>query len=424
MKRLWLLVCLAAGASLTAPAAWGQALKKPAVDLNGVWVDGDRLIRITHKGASVHAVYLLPKLCDHRDGTGQKSEYKYSFKGTLTGNRIEGTTCVCKYGEENKRGVGIEEARIRLTVKDSKTLSGEYHNTLRDAWVPISITRADCRDEIEKARAEAATWKKIYEEQRVVVDDMHHGADEARQAAIDEFKKQVGSDLFEKLPLPVRVTFNPADDAAGWVKIWADALGEYAKEMGKRAVAGAVKKAAFLAFIGEWALTLTNMYTKVGEAERFSDEASKSGDRAFESFRKWIDALIVYHALKEACAEKPAEEPMQPRREEPTVADSMKSEKVMGEYLQSLQTANTHATQMKGELQKARQSLARAEKIVRDAQASTPSRETFTDAEFKAFAREAIQAAEDYRAALQSLLRFDAEWRKARQLRSRSGNVG
>ncbi|MFO0840652.1 MAG: thrombospondin type 3 repeat-containing protein [Phycisphaerae bacterium] len=113
-----------------------------AINLNGKWLDNGRLVCITHAGASVQARYVVPYICDHRDGTGQSSETDFDFDATISARTLTGETTVCNFGAGNPLGVGISRASMTLTVSpDGATLSGTFFNALDNNDAPISLTK-------------------------------------------------------------------------------------------------------------------------------------------------------------------------------------------------------------------------------------------------------------------------------------------
>jgi hypothetical protein len=114
----------------------------PALDLNGLWSDNGRQVRITHSGASVEALYLLPYICEFRDGSGGSEQTDFDFQAALTDHRLTGQTTICSYGQGNPQGVGLKLAQMQLTVaQDAKSISGTWHNTFTNTDQAINLTR-------------------------------------------------------------------------------------------------------------------------------------------------------------------------------------------------------------------------------------------------------------------------------------------
>src|SRR5262245_43344180 len=53
------------------------------IDLNGLWIDNGRQVQITQNNATVAARYVVPYVCDHRDGTGGTDSTDVDFDATL-----------------------------------------------------------------------------------------------------------------------------------------------------------------------------------------------------------------------------------------------------------------------------------------------------------------------------------------------------
>jgi hypothetical protein len=117
----------------------------PIPDLSGAWMDNGRAVTIVQSGSSVTATYDADYDCDPRDG-GAVQKTKDDFSGaTLSGNKLSGQITVCGYGKGNPYGTGLRKVSFTLTLKDRKTLEGQFANPNTGQDVPFVITR-NCND--------------------------------------------------------------------------------------------------------------------------------------------------------------------------------------------------------------------------------------------------------------------------------------
>ena len=89
------------------------------------WDDNGHQVQLSHQGSSVTATYVKPYVCDHRDGTGQKSDTTMDFTATLDCDQLVGQTSLCRYGKGNSPGITTTD--MQLTVNEDGTqLSGSW----------------------------------------------------------------------------------------------------------------------------------------------------------------------------------------------------------------------------------------------------------------------------------------------------------
>lgn len=283
---------------LYAMAAQAQATP----DLNGIWLDGGRLIRIKKAGNSVHAAFIAPKICDHADDTERTSEYPYSFEGKLTGNQLEGTTCVCNYGKDNKRGVGIEKVGIKLMAVDRDTLMGTYHNTRDDVWVPISFTRVDCKKKLEELKAEMDKWARLREEILEVMEATRQHQSEAVNEGLDAWETGMKRQLIDLSPIPLGLDTKeaPAEEAGGWI---VDTLEWFEKKL-PTPVAKGIKKFAWVKYFKDAGEMLAKQVTKLQETTRMDPAIDRIADNYEDAYQNFIKAAAEYFALKEHCKDE------------------------------------------------------------------------------------------------------------------------
>jgi len=110
-------------------------------DLNGVWADNGRLIVMVQNGLSVSAAYIEERICDHQDGSGATTRYRFDFNGTLA---LEGDVWtlsgeefgVCGYGHDDpsRNGLILTDAQAVVST-DFNTISGDWYNSDISDWV-------------------------------------------------------------------------------------------------------------------------------------------------------------------------------------------------------------------------------------------------------------------------------------------------
>jgi hypothetical protein len=107
----------------------------PPLDLNGLWEDNGRRVRIvhqrqgllSHERQSVIATYVQPHTCHHRDGTGGTSQTTLDFQATLRCRILTGETTVCFWGQRSNPGFRL--SRVQLVVSpDGRSLVGGWEN--------------------------------------------------------------------------------------------------------------------------------------------------------------------------------------------------------------------------------------------------------------------------------------------------------
>lgn len=281
--------------------AQAQSPGEQRIDLNGIWLDAGRLIKIQHNGSTVYATHLVPKICNHRDGKGSTSEYKYSFKGILSGNKLTGKTCVCNYGENNKRGQGIEEVDIELTVISAKMLNGRYRNTHQNRWEPITITRIDCREELKKAKEEVEKWRQISKETDAALKEVEAVQDEATQEGLEAWETGTKRQITDLSPIPLGLDTQeePAEEAAGWVS---DVLDFFEKKLPKPLARG-VKKFMWVKYTRDVAEQLGKQVTTLQQVRARQPQIDKIRQASYEAHLKYLEAVRRREELKKECPE-------------------------------------------------------------------------------------------------------------------------
>lgn len=113
-------------------------------NLNGLWEDGGREIRITQSGNAVTALYVMPHTCDHADGTGEMSETDLDFNGTIDGDRVTGEIIICRYGFDDG-GNGFIPTTFEVSINaDDTEMRGTWYNNVDDLDEALMITRLGC----------------------------------------------------------------------------------------------------------------------------------------------------------------------------------------------------------------------------------------------------------------------------------------
>jgi hypothetical protein len=115
-------------------------------NLNGLWEDGGREIRITQSGNAVTALYLEPAICDFADGSGGTSETDLDFDGMIDGDKVTGDIIVCRYGFDDGSN-GHVPTTFEMTINEDDTeMTGTWYDNVDDRDVPLTVTRLGCLD--------------------------------------------------------------------------------------------------------------------------------------------------------------------------------------------------------------------------------------------------------------------------------------
>jgi hypothetical protein len=101
----------------------------PPLDLNGLWEDNGRRVRIVHRGERVTATYVVPHTCHHQDGTGGSSRTTLDFNATLRCLTLTGETTVCRYGPGTNPGFILSPVTLTASP-DGTSLSGRWRNDM------------------------------------------------------------------------------------------------------------------------------------------------------------------------------------------------------------------------------------------------------------------------------------------------------
>lgn len=167
------------------------------IDLDGVWLDGSREVTISQVGRTVLAYYKQPYECDPRNGSSRQTTTK-DFTGTLNrdqatdGAQLTGQITVCSWGSGNNCGNGINQASLKLTVKQNGLiLEGDYYNCNEQKNKPVLLTRCGSGQKglcssIDAARS---TIKQI------LVQDLHTPTDGEWKGILDRERPRLKSDL-------------------------------------------------------------------------------------------------------------------------------------------------------------------------------------------------------------------------------------
>lgn len=89
----------------------------------------------------VSATYIDDRVCDHQDGSGTETRYRFDFVATLS---LEGDTWtlesdqfgVCGYGHEDasRNGLILTQAHAAVS-EDWNTIAGDWYNSDLADWV-------------------------------------------------------------------------------------------------------------------------------------------------------------------------------------------------------------------------------------------------------------------------------------------------
>lgn len=113
-------------------------------NLNGLWEDDGREIRITQTGNAVTALYVTPHTCDHADGTGEMSETDLDFNGMIDGNKVTGEIIICRFGFDDA-GNGFIPTTFEVSIDaDDTAMRGTWYNNVDDLVEALMITRLGC----------------------------------------------------------------------------------------------------------------------------------------------------------------------------------------------------------------------------------------------------------------------------------------
>jgi hypothetical protein len=111
-------------------------------NLNGLWMDSGREIRIIHDGSSVTGLFTGEYICDHRNGTGATSTSDLDLHGELVDDELTGDLTTCKWGSSD---AGIVPSPLKLRVSPSGLeLVGSWFNSVDNRDESLTITRLGC----------------------------------------------------------------------------------------------------------------------------------------------------------------------------------------------------------------------------------------------------------------------------------------
>jgi hypothetical protein len=118
----------------------------PALDLNGLWEDNGRRVRIVHQRQapdqpqSVVATYVQPHTCHHQDGSGRTSRTLLDFRATLRCRILTGEVTVCFWGQRSNPGFRLSAVTLTADL-DGTSLSGKWEN--EEGTGSITLKRLD-----------------------------------------------------------------------------------------------------------------------------------------------------------------------------------------------------------------------------------------------------------------------------------------
>jgi hypothetical protein len=104
-----------------------------SIDLNGLWEDNGREIRIVHEGHHVTATYVKPHTCDHRNGSGT-SQTTLDFTADIRCNTLIGQMNVCHWGDRPDPGFRLTPLTLTASAESTSRfapishLIGEWKN--------------------------------------------------------------------------------------------------------------------------------------------------------------------------------------------------------------------------------------------------------------------------------------------------------
>lgn len=363
---------------------------QPPLDFNGLWKTGEEvLVNIIQSGSSIIVKYINPGDCPTGHACVLGGGAEYYLKGTVSAtNKLDLTMMRCTH-RKDMRDEGIADhwtTKCKMTSVTDNSISGTYRtewykfdvkdgkevNFTRepsgDSDDQFSLTRTNCKEELESLVAEIDRKAEMWKQQGEMVDDVSKNFDMSMQGWYDEVGNQLKEDAFQTV-VPPSIKSVPGafeQDLSGYIESWADFVAELAKDGGNFALEKAAKIVLLADLIIDWTNVNAKGLVTLGELEQMSIETSDINDRHVDTWKAWVDAMLEYNKLRELCAnEIPLDKQPRPKINRPIDKKDIEEKdrsreeanKTLGSISSGVQSAKTELTKTASAVQNLREFL-------------------------------------------------------------------
>lgn len=319
------------------------ATSQVRINFNGIWkTSEDVLVNIEDSGSNIIAKYVRPGDCPTGHACILGGGGEYYLKGTVSGNnKMDLTMLRCTHNKD-MRDEGLSDrwtSPCKVTTVTNKSISGssriewyqwDYRNgkqvnfrrdASRDFDSPFSLTRTNCKEELEKLVAEIDLKAETMKELDGAIDDVKKNWDSAKQDWINEVADQLKEEAFQGVVPPSVKPALPGEfgqDLGSYVESWVDFVAELAKNGGNFALERAAKIVLLYDLLIDWGNVNAKGFVTLDELDQMNNGLIDMRDRTLDNSMARYEALFELNKLSKLCAgEIPLDQQPKPKDNAP-----------------------------------------------------------------------------------------------------------
>ncbi len=303
------------------------ATSQVRINFNGLWkTSEDVLVNIEDSGSNIIVKYVRPGDCPTGHSCVLGGSGEYYLKGTVTGNNKMDLAMLRCTHDKDMRDEGLTD-RWTTTTKvisvTDKLISGtsriewyqwDYRDgkkvnfkrdPSRDFDSPFSLTRTNCKEELERLVAEIDLKAETMKELAGAIDDVEKNWDVAKQDWIDEVADQLKEETFQGVVPPSVKPALPGEfgqDLGSYVESWVDFVAELAKNGGNFALERAAKIVLLYDLLIDWGNVNAKGFVTLDELDQMNNGLIDMRQRTFDNSMARYEALFELNKLSELCA--------------------------------------------------------------------------------------------------------------------------
>jgi hypothetical protein len=298
------------------------------INFNGLWRTADDvLVNIIDSGSNIIVKYVGPGDCPTGHNCVLGGGAPYYLKGTVSANnKMELTMMRCTH-KKDMRDEGLADhwtTKCKVTTVTNKSISGTwrtewYQNDTRadgrefnfrrdpggDSDSPFSLTRTNCKEELEKLVAEIDLKAETLKQQEESIADVDKNFEQAKQGWYNEVQDQLKEEVFQGVVPPSVKPALPGSfgqDLGSYIESWVDFVAELAKSGGNFALERAAKIVLLYDLMIDWGNVNAKGLVTLDELGQMNKGLVDMRDRKDDTRRSWVNAMLEYRKLSDLCA--------------------------------------------------------------------------------------------------------------------------